>query len=157
MSLAAAITFVWSVADRRRTQYTTLNCWLRVYARYAVALVMMVYAIVKLVPTQFGYLTPGELLKPVGQLNRFWVLWNFMVVSTGYTIFAGLAEFLGSVLLFFRRTTLLGALLLFATITNVFAIDIGYRVYGPAQIAGLFGHRKGRWGEGIFAPALPRN
>ena len=58
-------------------------------------------------------------------------------VSTGYTIFAGLAELLGCVLVFFRRTSLLGALLLAAAMTNVFAMDIAYTVYGAAMVAGL--------------------
>jgi len=98
---------------------------------------MMTYAVVKVIPTQFGFLTPGELLRPVGQLNRFWVLWDFMAVSTGYTVFAGLVELLGCVLLFFRRTTLLGALLLLVTLTNVFAMDVAYNVLGAAIVAGL--------------------
>ena len=83
--IGSAVTIVWSVADRRRVEYRTLNRWLRVYARYTLALVMMTYAVAKVIPTQFGFLTPGELLRPVGQLNRFWVLWDFMAVSTGYT------------------------------------------------------------------------
>lgn len=135
--VAAGATIVWSVVDRRRSAYPLLNRWLRAYARYTLALVMMVYALVKVVPTQFGFLTPGELLRPVGQLTRFWVLWDFMVVSTGYTILTGLIELLGCVLLFFRRTTLLGALLLIGALVNVFAMDIAYNVLGAAMVAGL--------------------
>jgi len=135
--IGSIVTVVWSVADRRRVEYRALNRWLRVYARYTLALVMMTYAVVKVIPTQFGFLTPGELLRPVGQLNRFWVLWDFMAVSTGYTVFAGLVELLGCVLLFFRRTTLLGALLLLVTLTNVFAMDVAYNVLGAAIVAGL--------------------
>lgn len=136
-AVAALLTLIWSIADRRRGDYEAMNRWLRLYARYALALVMLVYALVKVVPTQFGFLTPGELLKPVGQLNRFWMLWNLMVVSTGYTVFAGSVELIGCVLLFFRRTALLGALLLGAALTNVFAMDLAYRVLGAAMVAGL--------------------
>lgn len=135
--VALAATIVWSLADRRRTEYATLNRWLRLYARHTLALVVMVYAMAKVVPTQFGFLTPGELLRPVGQLNRFWVLWDFMAVSTGYSVFAGLAELLGCVLLFFRRISLFGALILAAVLMNVFAMDIFYTVYGAAMVAGL--------------------
>jgi len=137
LTVATVMTVVWSALDRHRGDYDTLNRWLRVYARYTLALVMMVFATAKVVPTQFGFLTPGELLKPLGQLDRFWVLWDFMVVSTGYTIFAGLVEIAGCALLFFRRTTVLGALLLAMTLTNVIAMDIGYAVYGAATTAGL--------------------
>jgi hypothetical protein len=137
MTLAVVLTLAWTALDRRRTNYRALNRWLRVYARYALALGTMAYALVKVIPTQFGFITPGELLKPVGQLTRFWVLWDFMAVSTGYTIFAGLVELTGCVLLFFRRTTVLGALMLTAALTNVFAMDLGYHVFGPAMIAGV--------------------
>jgi hypothetical protein len=136
-TLAIALTLVWTALDRHRTEYRTLNRWLRVSARYALAIGTMTYALVKVIPTQFGFLTPGELLKPVGQLTRFWVLWDFMAVSTGYTIFAGLVELTGCVLLFFRRTTALGALLLAAALTNVLAMDLAYRVLGAAMVAGV--------------------
>ena len=136
-AVSLTLTLLWTLIDRRRTSYPGLNRWLRLYARYALIVVTMVYALVKVIPTQFGYLTPGELLKPIGQLNRFWVLWNFMVVSTGYTVFAGLVELAGCVLLLFSRTTVLGALLLAGTMTNVLAMDLAYRVYGAGVIAGL--------------------
>jgi hypothetical protein len=44
---------------------------------------------------------------------------------------------LGCVLLFFRRTTLVGALLLAGALTNVFAMDVAYGVLGAAMIAGI--------------------
>jgi hypothetical protein len=134
---ALALTLLWSIADRRPTDYAALNRSLRLYARYSLALVLMLYALVKVVPTQFGFLTPGELLKPVGQLNSFWMLWDFMVVSSGYTVFAGLVELLGCALLFYRRTTLVGALLATAVLVNVFAMDLFYGVFGAAMVAGL--------------------
>lgn len=129
--------FLWTGVDRRPRAYPSLNRWLRVYARYALGLTMLIYATVKVVPTQFGFLTPGDLLKPLGGLSRFWVLWNFMAVSTGYTVFTGLAELLGSVLLLFRRTTAVGALLVGAALTNVLALDIAYGVIGPAMLAAI--------------------
>ena len=57
----------------------------RIHARYLLALALMIYAVSKVIPTQFGYLPPGELLRPLGQLSRFDVLWTFMSVSPGYT------------------------------------------------------------------------
>jgi hypothetical protein len=89
---------------------------------------MFSYAFVKVIPTQFGYLTPGELLRPLGQLSRFRMLWDFMAASPGYTIFAGALELLGALLLFFRRTTLLGAIVLAGALANVIAMDFAFRV-----------------------------
>jgi hypothetical protein len=133
--VALCVTIVWTIADRDRLNYLTLNRWFRIYVRYAVALVMMVYALVKVVPTQFGFLTPGELLRPLGQLNPFFVLWDFMAFSTGYTIFAGLVELTGCVLLFFRHTTVLGSLLLVAALVNLVAMDIAFQVFGALMVA----------------------
>jgi hypothetical protein len=122
------VTIVWSYADGRRANYDRLHRWMRVFARYTLALVAMVFAMTKVVPTQFGFLGPGELLRPMGQLSESHLLWDFMAASTLYTVFAGLVELLGVGLLFFRRTTAAGALLLGAALTNVAVIDVGYRV-----------------------------
>lgn len=128
LTLAALIAAVWTAVDRRRTNYAFLNRWLRVYCRYALATAMFSYAFVKVIPTQFGYLTPGELLRPLGQLSRFRMLWDFMAASPGYTIFAGVLELLGALLLFFRRTTVLGAIVLAGALANVIAMDFAFRV-----------------------------
>jgi hypothetical protein len=135
VTIALAGGVLWTGIDRRRRAYSRLNRWLRLYARCALALTMLVYGMIKVIPTQFGYLTPADLLKPLGEQSRFWVLWNFMVVSTGYTVFTGLAESLGSALLLFRRTIVVGAILVGAALTNVLALDIAYGVSGPAVLA----------------------
>jgi hypothetical protein len=128
LTLALLITIVWTVMDQRRANYLSLDRWMRVYLRYALGTVMLSYAFIKVIPTQFGFLTPGELLRPFGELSRFRVLWNFMAVSSGYTIFTGLVELLGATLLFFRRTTLLGSLVLACVLTNVVVMDLAYRI-----------------------------
>lgn len=127
-ALASLITIAWSFVDRRRSSYSALNRCMRVYLRYALGTAMLTYAFIKIIPTQFGYLTPGELLRPLGQLSRMQLLWDFMAASPAYTIFSGLIELLGASLLFFRRTTLLGALILAGALTNVVVMDIAYNV-----------------------------
>lgn len=126
--LASLTTIVWTAVDRRRASYFALNRFMRVYVRYALGVVMLTYALLKVIPTQFGFLTPGELLRPFGQLSPFEVLWDFMAVSPGYTVFTGVVELLGATLLFFPRTTLLGGLVLCGTLTNVVAMNVAYDV-----------------------------
>ena len=127
-TIALGVAILWTVLDRRRENYVTANRWLRAYLRYALAGMMLHYAFIKVIPTQFGFLTPGELLQPLGALTRFRLLWDFMAASSGYTIFTGLVELLGSSLLFFRRTTLLGCLILSGALVNVVVIDLCYGV-----------------------------
>jgi hypothetical protein len=69
LSLAAAATIVWSVLDRRRTEYRRLHDWLRVYVRYALAAMMFVYGMAKIVKVQFPFPGPVDLLQPLGDLS----------------------------------------------------------------------------------------
>ncbi|MGH2900108.1 MAG: hypothetical protein ACRDMZ_15645, partial [Solirubrobacteraceae bacterium] len=59
-------------------------------------------------------------------------LWAFMGYSLPYTFFAGFMEALGGVLLMWRRTTTLGALVLVAVLTNVVLMNFCYDV--PVKI-----------------------
>lgn len=133
LALLAAI--LWTFLDRNRRNYARLNTAMRVYARYTVALITLTYAMAKVIPTQFGTLTVSDMLYPLGQFYPSGLLWAFMAASPGYTIFAGMAELSGSVLLFFRRTTLLGGLILAGALANVEAIDLGYNVGAGADAA----------------------
>jgi hypothetical protein len=55
-------------------------------------------------------------------------MWTFIGSSTLYTIFGGVSEILGAVLLLFRRTTTLGALIAFGVMFNVTVMDFSYDV-----------------------------
>ena len=133
--VTTAIALVWLLLDRRRSNYSKADGWLHSYSRHLLALGLMPYALSKIVPTQFGFLPPGELLRPLGQLSRFDLLWTFMSASSGYTVFAGTIEFLGACLLLFERTALLGGLVSCAALINVVAIDMAYDVRGPLLTA----------------------
>ena len=126
--LALAATVVWSLLDRRRTQYARLYEWLRVGIRYGLGLTLIEYGGIKIVPAQFTAPSLDRLLQPFGDASPMGLLWTFMGASAPYTIFAGLAEWLGGVLLFFRRTTLLGALVSMAVMTNVVMLNYCYDV-----------------------------
>jgi hypothetical protein len=134
--VSSAITGIWSLLDRGAA-YASLGSRLRVYARYLLAATMLIYAMAKVIPTQFGFIAPGDLIRPLGQFSRFDFLWTFMALSTGYTIFVGAIELLAAFLLLSARTTLVGALLAAAALTNVIALDIAYDVRGPLVIAVL--------------------
>jgi hypothetical protein len=54
--------------------------------------------------------------------------WTYMGYSTSYNYFTGFAELLAGVLLLFRRTTTIGALVCLGVMANVFMINMGYDV-----------------------------
>lgn len=126
--LGLAVATVWMFADRRRVDHRTLHYWLRVYVRYALACSMLGYGLGKLFPLQFASLGLVDLLTPLGILEPRQLLWDFMGFSRPYQVFTGLLECVGVALLFWRRTTLLGSLLLIGTLGNVLMMDIGYGV-----------------------------
>jgi uncharacterized membrane protein YphA (DoxX/SURF4 family) len=126
--LALLATLVWSLLDRHRRAYNTLEAWLRLLVRYALAFTLFDYGFAKVVPFQFRAPGFSKLIEPYGDFSPMGVLWSFMGASTAYIIFAGAAELLPGLLLLFRRTTTLGALAAFAVLLNVMALNYCYDV-----------------------------
>jgi hypothetical protein len=124
--LGVALAAIWGLADRRRGDYQTLHYWLRAYVRYALVCSMLGFGLSKLFPLQFGSLGLVDLLTPLGMLEPRRLLWDFMGFSRPYQVFTGIVECMGAALLFWRRTTLLGSLLLIGALGNVLMIDIGF-------------------------------
>lgn len=77
---------------------------------------------------QFGEMDIDTLQSRIGSQNGMSFLWNFMSYSKFYTMSTGWIEFIGGTLLLFRRTTFIGAIILFTSMINVVLIDIGYDV-----------------------------
>lgn len=126
--LAVGIACLWSLIDRRQVDHTQLAGALRTTLRYLVGVVMSVYGGMKVVNVQFPPPTVAELLQPLGARTSMGLLWTFMGISPAYTTFAGLGEVVGAVLLFWRRTTSLGALVLCGVLANVVMLNFAYDV-----------------------------
>ena len=126
--VAVVATIVWSVVDKRRTAYPRLSHFLRVYIRYALGFTMLSYGAYKVIKTQFPDPALSTLLEPFGDFSPMGVIWSWMGVSYAYNVFAGLAEMGSGFLLFFKRTTALGALATMAVLSNVVAINFAYDV-----------------------------
>jgi hypothetical protein len=126
--LSVVATVVWSLVDRRRANYERLDEWLRVALRYAVAFTLFSYGATKVVPLQFPAPSLARLLEPLGEFSPMGLLWTFIGASTSYNFFAGVAEIGPAVLLLFRRTSTLGALLSAAVMANVAMLNFAYDV-----------------------------
>ena len=130
--LAAATALVASLLDRRSRAYPRLDDALRVYVRFFLAASLWSYGMGKVIQLQFPVPGPDRLLQTYGESSPMGLLWTFMGSSTAYTAFAGSMEVLGGLLLFFRRTTTLGALVSAGVMTNVVAMNFCYDV--PVKI-----------------------
>lgn len=126
ISIAAAL--LWTLLDRKRHNYVQLYEWLRVYVRFMLAVTMIEYASWKVIPTQFPAPTTDRLMQPFGDASPMGLLWTFMGASVPYTVFAGLSELVGGLLLTVRRTTTLGALISIGVMTNVVMLNFSYDV-----------------------------
>jgi uncharacterized membrane protein YphA (DoxX/SURF4 family) len=126
--LAVLLGLLWTILDRKRARDPRLYEWFRVYLRLSLALAMIVYGTMKLIPTQFGSLGFYRLLQPFGDASPMGLLWAFMAASPAYTSFSGAVETLGGLLLIPRRTTLLGALVSAGVLTQVVVLNFCYDV-----------------------------
>ncbi|MFL6246716.1 MAG: hypothetical protein ACJ74H_11870 [Thermoanaerobaculia bacterium] len=143
VAISVAITLIWSILDRKRPAYPRLHVWFRAYLRFALALVMFIYGIGKVIPMQFTPPSLDRLTERVGDMSPMGLLWTFMGASAAYTIFTGLGELIGGLLLTTRRTALLGALITAAVMVNVvvlnFTYDVPVKIYSSVLLlAALF-------------------
>jgi len=126
-AVAAVIAMVWSISSRR-TEYRRLRGWFFIGLRYYVGVVMSVYGGFKVIESQFPPISFAQLSQPLGNLAPMGLLWAFMGYSTLYATFAGIGESVGAFLLFFRKTTTLGALILITVLSNVALLNYAFDV-----------------------------
>lgn len=131
----------WALLDGRRTNAGTLNEWLRLYVRLYLIGELLAYGLGKVIPNQFSALGPDRLSQTFGESSPDGLLWAFMGYSVPYIVFAGLGETIAGILLCFRRTVTLGALIGIAVTANVvmlnFAYDVGVKLHSTFYLLGL--------------------
>ncbi len=127
--LALLATLVWSLLSRAPA-HPRLATLLRTYLRYALATTMLGYGLAKFGSGQFPPLAerPELLLGTWGDTSPMGVVWRFMGASPAYTAFSGFVECAGGLLLLWRRTATLGALVTAGAMTNVALLNYCYDV-----------------------------
>jgi hypothetical protein len=126
--MSAIATVVWSVLDRKREGYPRLLDGLRSYVRLVLGMTLISYGLAKVFWTQFPFPDGERLARTYGESSPMGILWSFMGYSYGYNLFTGGVECLGGLLLWWRRTTLLGALVSAAAMLQVFILNVCYDV-----------------------------
>jgi hypothetical protein len=89
---------------------------------------MISYGLFKVIKLQFPFPFLSRLVQPYGESSPMGLAWTYMGYSDTYNYFTGFAELLAGVLLLFRRTTPLGALVCFAVMSNVFMMNMSYDI-----------------------------
>jgi uncharacterized membrane protein YphA (DoxX/SURF4 family) len=135
--IAALGCLIWTIADRKRMYYKTLFYWLTVYVRFYLAYIMLDYGFAKVFHIQFMPMFPNldQLVQTYGSSSPQGLLWKFMGYSKSYQTFTGIFEVIGGLLLLFRRTATLGALVLIALLSNVVMMNWSYDI--PVKLGSL--------------------
>ncbi len=130
--LFATIAFIaalaWVLVGRRRKNFDGFAAWTRILMRYYLGFFLVTYGSVKIIKLQFPYPSLHSLLQSYGDSSPMGLAWNFLGYSEVYNWFTGAAEAMAGLLLFFRRTTLLGALLSFGVMLNVCIMNFTYDI-----------------------------
>lgn len=157
--LAVAVTVLWTAASllwrrwrgKGRPDYDRLHAWMRLVVRFHLMFQMIIYGAMKVWCGQFPPIADGQLEAKYGDSSPMGLLWRFMQFSQPYTSVTGIVEFTCGVLLIFRRTTLLGALLSAGAALQVFLLNMCFDV--PVKL--MSGHLL-LMALTLIAPDLPR-
>ncbi len=114
---------------RRKNDLPTLEYYTLSFIRYALAYLMFFYGTGKLFNRFFDITYLAQDTK-LGELSSFYLTWYFFGRSTVQIIFLGLMELIPGLMLLFRRTYFLGAVLLLPVSANVFIVNAFNRVSG---------------------------
>ncbi|MCC8410913.1 hypothetical protein LJ707_18375 [Mucilaginibacter sp. UR6-1] len=101
--------------------------------RYSLAITMLPYAFTKILRTQF-VLTSSSLLTPLEQTPGTVLTWAFLGHSPWFEVLLGFFELIPALLLFFRRTTFLGAVLMLPVTLNVFLINYALELWDATKL-----------------------
>ncbi|WP_166969861.1 DoxX family protein [Brevibacterium atlanticum] len=121
------------------------------FLRMMLAISLLPYAWTKIFHTQMGYADYADALVQYGEMSPMGLLWRFMAFSPTVQGLAGAAELIAVILLLFRRTAWLGALIAAMDMSIVFLLNLTFDVpvkqlSGAMALAGLI----------LLVPNLPR-
>ncbi len=135
--VAILLCFVWYGASLKWKMANSKNIvnYFSIYIRYYLAFTMFTYGFAKVFYLQFQELSLSQLTQQFGDASPMGLLWKFMGHSEMYSIFTGSVEVLVGILLLFRQTKMLGALICFGVMVQVFMLNMSFDV--PVKLYSL--------------------
>jgi hypothetical protein len=119
----------WTYIDSRSyhaSNYDKAYYWIRVIVRYRLAIGIIAFGFLKLFPLQAPFPSLSNLNTNYGDFTR-WKLFSLSLgVVPSYESFLGGVEILGGLLLFYRRSASVGAIIIANFLGNVFMSNIAY-------------------------------
>lgn len=102
--------------------------------RYGLGLTMIPYAVSKLLQLQFVVLPLHTWQQPLEQLPGPLLAWAFLGHAGWFQVLLGVLELVPALLLLFRRTTLLGAMLLLPLTLNVLLVNEAFTLWPETRL-----------------------
>ncbi|SFE32476.1 hypothetical protein [Spirosoma endophyticum] len=120
--------WIWHRQEQANATNSPLHhAWLQGIIRYWLALSISTYGFAKILKTQFQ--TPDFFLDtPLSSLDGMSLTWYYYGYSYPLAVIIGLLQIGGSILLLYRRTTLLGVMILLPVIVNIILINLFYKI-----------------------------
>jgi len=129
------IAMLWSALDANRHHDEKIVVWARYILRIFLSFVMIRYGVGKIFPLQMSRPSLAVLNEPLGQSSPMTLLWTLVGLSPAYQISSGVLEAISGVLLLFKRTALVGALIGFIVMVNVTLLNLCFDV--PVKLGAL--------------------
>ena len=127
LSFSFGFSIIW-ISVKTRLLEIKFHFFLQVLSAYLLAFFLLKYGFDKLFKHQFYQPEPNILYTPVGKLSKDILFWTSMGTSYSYNVFMGIIEIVPALLLFFKRTRMLGSLISLGVLINVFMINIGFDI-----------------------------
>jgi len=124
---ALLLALVWSFIDKQRPYYLKLGYWLQILLRFFLAYTIMQYGAAKVLDVQFSS-SISSLDTRVVDMRPMSVAWSFFGYSFSYEFFIGCSQIAAALLLLFRRTSTLGAILMVTIMSNIVFVNFAFDV-----------------------------
>jgi len=119
---------IWSIFDRKKSNYNRLSYWVRIVVRYFLIINCFNYGIIKLFSLQMPFPNLSQLATPLGDYLPMRLSWMNMGYSTKYQFFSGAMEVLAGLLMLYRKTSTFGTLLAAGVFANVMVMNMSYDI-----------------------------
>jgi len=119
-------TVIWSLLDKKNTQYERLYAYLRILVRYRLAITVIAYGFLKLFAIQAPYPSISALNTPYGNFTSWKIFSLSLGIVPGYQAFLGAVELTAGLFLLYRKTAVIGATIIIFFTGNVFMSNLAY-------------------------------
>lgn len=124
---------LWTALDRRAEAYPLLLGSFRLLLRLTLAVAMLAYGLDKVFLSQMPPPSLAILNEPLGQTSPHMLLWTTFGLRPGFQATMGMIEVIAGLLVLYRRTALLGALITIFITCNIvlydYFFDVGVKIY----------------------------